>query len=79
VFFTGKLNNKFVKIWLLKILPPLKCIAIPCDLSIITLKISLVSDIDVLQGRVARCVRCGGIFNNHFIANFLANPSVKIS
>jgi len=29
------------------------------------------SYINVSQGSAARQLRCGGIFNNHFIANFL--------
>ena len=34
------------------------------------------SDTDVLQGRVATRIRCDGIFNNSFNANFLQNLSV---
>jgi len=73
-FFTGRLINKFVNIRLLKILPHLKCVAtLRCDLSLITTLVwecRLFSDIDVLQGSVATCMMCGGIFNN-FIPNFL--------
>jgi len=37
----------------------------------------LFSDIDVLQGSVATRIRCDGVFNKGFIANFLENLSVK--
>ena len=39
--------------------------------------LSLFSDINVSQGSVATLVRCGGIFNANFIANFLMSQSVK--
>jgi len=29
------------------------------------------------QGSVATYTRCGGILNNHFIANLLENPPVE--
>jgi len=35
-------------------------------------------DSDVLQGSVATHIRCDGIFNNSFIANFPKNLSVKV-
>jgi len=38
---------------------------------------SLVSDINVSQGSVATCARCGGILDNHFTANFPDNLSAK--
>jgi len=40
-------------------------------------RLSLFSDINVSQGSVATLVRCGGIFNANFIANFLTSQSVK--
>ena len=39
--------------------------------------LSLFSDINVSQGSVATLVRCGGIFNANFIANFLVSQPVK--
>jgi len=35
------------------------------------------SDIDVSQGSVATCLRCGRIVNDNFVANLLVNLSVK--
>jgi len=32
---------------------------------------------DISQGRVATCLRCGGMFNNDFIADLLTSLSVK--
>ena len=37
---------------------------------------SLFSDINVSQGSVATLVRCGGIFNANFIANFLTSERI---
>ena len=37
----------------------------------------LSSDIDILQGSVATHLRCGGIFNESCIANFLEIMTVK--
>jgi len=31
----------------------------------------------ILQGSVAMCFRCGGIFNDRFIAKFLLNVAVN--
>ena len=45
----------------------------------ISLRMSLFSGTDVLQGSVATRMRCDGIFNNSFIANVLDNLSVKQS
>jgi len=39
--------------------------------------INYFSDISFSQGSVATCLRCGGIFNNHFIANFLQIVTVE--
>jgi len=33
---------------------------------------------DISQGRVSTCLRYGGIFDNHFTANLLANLSLKL-
>jgi len=38
---------------------------------------ALVYSIRVSQGNVAAGLRCGGIFNDSFIANFLQSVSVK--
>ena len=35
------------------------------------------SDIDVLQGSVATRVRCGGIYNNNFIADIIGNITLN--
>jgi len=32
---------------------------------------------DISQGRVATCLRCGGMFNNDFIVDLLTSLSVK--
>ena len=37
----------------------------------------LFSDINISQGSVATRLRCGGIFNEYFIANFLQIITVK--
>ena len=38
---------------------------------------AIVSDINISQGSVATRLRCGGIFNDRCIANFLAIVTVK--
>jgi len=38
---------------------------------------SFFSDIDISQGSVETHLWCGGICNNHIIANFLQSLSVK--
>ena len=43
----------------------------------ICFRLSLFSDINISQGSVATLVRCGGIFNAKFIANFLTSQLVK--
>ena len=43
----------------------------------ICVRLSLFSDTNVSQGSVATFVRCGGIFNADFIANFLTSQPVK--
>ena len=40
-------------------------------------RLSLFSDTSISQGSVAKLVRCGGIFNANFIANFLTSQPVK--
>jgi len=40
-------------------------------------RLSLFSDINVSQGSVATLVRCVGIFNANFIANFLTSQALK--
>jgi len=35
------------------------------------------ADINVSQGSVATCARCGGMFNIHLTANLLTNLAVK--
>ena len=40
-------------------------------------RLSLLSDINVSQGSVATLVRCDGIFNASFIANFLTSQAVQ--
>jgi len=37
----------------------------------------IVIDIHISQGSVATRLRCGGIFNNFFIANFFLSLMVK--
>ena len=39
--------------------------------------LSLFSDINISQGSVATLVRCGGIFDANFIANFLTSQTVQ--
>jgi len=67
--------------WLLSNSPHLKHVAtLPCDLSSITMDASdfrLFSDIDVSQGSVAACLRCGGIVNDNFVANLPVILPVK--
>jgi len=43
----------------------------------LTAAIASFTDINVSQGSVATLVRCGGIINNHFIANFPQSMPVK--
>ena len=52
---------------------------LPCDLfyHYTCFRLSLFSDINVSQGSVATLVRCGGIFNANFFANFLTSQPVK--
>jgi len=52
----------------------LKYIAtLPCNLSLI----ACFADINVSQGSVATCARCGGIFDIHLTANLPRNLPVK--
>jgi len=37
----------------------------------------LFSDINILQGSVATCLRCGGIFSYHFTADLSQNLTMK--
>jgi len=75
-------NNAVGDRWLLKTSPHLICVAtLPCNLLLITTLVwdcRLFLNIDVLPGSLAMHIRCGEIFNNHIIANYLANLSVKI-
>jgi len=43
----------------------------------ITAAIDSFTDINVLQGSVSTLFRCGGIINNHFIANFPQSVPMK--
>ena len=38
---------------------------------------TLFSDTNISQGSVATLLRCGGICNDHFIANFLLSVTTK--
>jgi len=45
---------------------------VPCDLSLITIPVAnycMLSDVNISQGSVTTCLRCGGIFSHHFAAN----------
>ena len=45
----------------------IKCLAtVPCDLSLPVSNCRLFSDINISQGSVATCLRCGGIFSYHY-------------
>ena len=73
-FFTHRLSNKPFLIWLLTSPPQLKyVVTLPCNLSLM----ACFADIDVSQGSVATCARCGGIFNIHLTANLPRNLPVK--
>ena len=73
-FFTGRLSNKLVRIWVLKILSNFKCVSTqPCDLSLITTLVwecHLFLDIDLLQGSVATRIRFDGTINNSFTIRY---------
>jgi len=74
-FFQRKLSSKFVANQQSKIPPRLKRGAILlCDLSLIAMHVSMClwfSDFNISLGSVATRLRCGGIFNFHFIGNLL--------
>jgi len=73
-FFTHRLSNKPFLIWLLTSPPQLKyVVTLPCNLSLM----ACFADINVSQGSVATCARCGGIFNIHLTANLPRNLPVK--
>jgi len=38
---------------------------------------AMISEINISQGNVATALRCGGICNDLFIANFLVSVTVK--
>jgi len=60
-FFTVRLGNKFVEVWLLKMLPYfIRVATLPC----------LFSDSGVLQGSVATRIRCDGIFSKKLYCKF---------
>jgi len=74
IFFTHRLTNKPVLIWLLTTSAYLKYAAtLPCNLS---LK-ACFADINVSQGSVATYARCSGIFNIHLTANLPRNLPVR--
>ena len=74
IFFTHRLSNKPFIIWLLTTPPHLKYAAIvPFNLSVM----ACFADINVSQGSVATCARCGGIFGIHLTANLPRNLQVK--
>jgi len=53
---------------------------VPCDLLFITIPVSnclLFSDINISQGSVLTCLRCGGIFSYH--ATGAANLSLSVT
>jgi len=73
-FFLGRLSNKFVKIWLLKnFTTPETCsyttlwFIVNHDISLRYCFFWILMFDEVVHTRIW----CGGIFNNHFIANFL--------
>jgi len=41
------------------------------------MKMSLFVTTVISQGSAVTCLRCGGHCNNHFVANFLTNSTVK--
>ena len=64
---------KSVLKWLLNNPPHPKYVAtLPCD-NDACFRFSLFSYIDVSQGSVATCLRCGGIVNDDFVVNLLMN------
>ena len=73
-FSLSRLSNKPSLIWLLTPLPHLKYAAIvPFNLSVM----ACFADINVSQGSVATCARCGGIFGIHLTTNLPRNLQVK--
>jgi len=65
-FFTHRLSNKPILIWLLTTPPHHKYVGtLPYNLSLMACFV----DINVSQGSVATQARCGGIFNTHLTAN----------
>jgi len=75
IFFTYRLSNKYLLIWLLTTAPHLKYVAtVPCNLSLM----ACFAAINVSEGSVATYARCGGIFNILLTANLPRNLPVKI-
>jgi len=73
-FFTRRLSNKTLFICILTTPPHVKYVAtLPCNLSLM----ACFADIDVSQGSVATCARCGWIFNIRLTANLPRNLPVK--
>jgi len=74
IFFTPRLSNKHVLIWLLSTPPHLKYAAtLPRNLSLM----ACFADINVSQGSVATYATRGGMFNMHLTANLRRNLPVK--
>jgi len=72
--FTDRLRGKPFLIWLSTTPPHLKYVAtLPCNLSLI----ACFADINVSQGSVATCARCGGILNVHLTTNLPRNLPVN--
>ena len=55
-------------------------VILPCDMVVFllyTVTIQQFFGINISHGSVATYLRCGGIFDNHFIANFILNVVIK--
>jgi len=76
--FTNKLNGKFILKRSLN--NPSHVATLPCDLSLIIMLVSdcrQFSDINVSQGSVMTCLRCGGTVNDDFTVNLLLYLPLK--
>jgi len=73
-FFTRRLSNKPLLIWLLTTPPHLKYVAtLPCNLSLM----AGFADIHVSQGSVATYARCGEFFKYPFNCKFTKESAIE--
>jgi len=81
IFFTGRFNSKYATKSSLTIPSHLNGVAeLPCETSVSENSENLMhASLSTTnhKGSVATCLRCGGLFSDHFSANLLLSLLVK--